>query len=59
MRALLANAQLDLLRYQKLATENSVATQVPRDTQAALVRQDQATIQNDQAQIEFAALQLL
>jgi multidrug efflux system membrane fusion protein len=56
--ALLANARIDLLRYQKLAAENSVATQV-RDTQAALVRQDEATVQNDQAQIEFAALQLL
>jgi multidrug efflux system membrane fusion protein len=56
--ALLTNARLDLLRYQKLAAQDSVATQV-RDTQAALVRQDEATVQNDQAQIEFAALQLL
>jgi multidrug efflux system membrane fusion protein len=56
--ASLANARVDLLRYQKLAAESSVATQV-RDTQAALVRQDEATVQNDQAQIEAAALQLL
>ena len=56
--ALLVNARLDLLRYQKLAAQDSVATQV-RDTQAALVRQDEATVQNDQAQIEAAALQLL
>ncbi len=56
--AALANAQLDLLRYEKLAAQNSVATQV-RDTQAALVRQDEATIKNDQAQIESASLQLL
>jgi multidrug efflux system membrane fusion protein len=56
--ALLANARLDLLRYQKLAAENSVATQI-RDTQLALVHQDEATVQNDQAQIEAAALNLL
>jgi membrane fusion protein, multidrug efflux system len=56
--ALLANAKLDLLRYQKLAAENSVATQV-RDTQLTLVHQDEATVQNDQAQIEAAALNLL
>lgn len=56
--ALLANARLDLVRYQKLVAESSVATQV-RDTQLALVNQDEATVQNDQAQIEFAALQLL
>jgi len=56
--ALLANARVDLARYQKLVAESSVATQV-RDTQLALVHQDEATVQNDQAQIEFAALQLL
>jgi membrane fusion protein, multidrug efflux system len=57
-QALLADARLDLLRYQKLAAENSIATQ-QRDTQLALVAQDEATVQNDQAQIEYAALQLL
>ena len=56
--ALLANAKLDLARYQKLAAENSIATQ-QRDTQIALVHQDEATVQNDQAQIEAAALNLL
>jgi multidrug efflux system membrane fusion protein len=56
--ALLANARLDLARYQKLVAESSVATQV-RDTQLALVHQDEATVQNDQAQIEFAALQVV
>ncbi len=56
--ALLANARTDLLRYQTLAAERSIATQL-LDTQRALVHQDEATVQNDQAQIEFAALQLL
>jgi multidrug efflux system membrane fusion protein len=55
--ALLANARLDLARYQKLTAENSIATQ-QRDTQLALVAQDEAIVKNDQAQIEFAALQL-
>lgn len=55
--ALLADARLDLLRYQKLAAENSIATQT-RDTQLAAVAQDEATVNNDQAQIEYAALQL-
>jgi len=55
--ALLANAKLDLLRYQKLAAENSIATQL-RDTQIALVAQDAATVNNDQAQIEYATVQL-
>jgi membrane fusion protein, multidrug efflux system len=56
--ALLADARLDLVRYQKLAAENSIATQ-QRDTQLAVVAQDAATVKNDQAQIEYAALQLL
>jgi multidrug efflux system membrane fusion protein len=56
--ALLAGAKVDLLRYQKLAAENSIATQ-QRDDEFALVAQDQATVKNDQAQIEYAALQLL
>jgi membrane fusion protein, multidrug efflux system len=55
--ALLANARIDVQRYRTLAAENSIATQV-RDTQVALVAQDVATVQNDQAQIEYAALQL-
>jgi multidrug efflux system membrane fusion protein len=56
--ALLAGAKVDLLRYQKLAAENSIATQ-QRDDEFALVAQDEATVKNDQAQIEYAALQLL
>jgi membrane fusion protein, multidrug efflux system len=56
--ALLAGAKVDLLRYQKLAAENSIATQ-QRDDEFALVAQDEAAVKNDQAQIEYAQLQLL
>jgi multidrug efflux system membrane fusion protein len=56
--ALLAGAKVDLLRYQKLAAENSIATQ-QRDDEFALVAQDEAAVKNDQAQIEYAHLQLL
>ena len=55
--ALLANARLDLQRYEKLAAQNSIAVQ-QRDTQIALVAQDAATVKNDQAQIDYAAVQL-
>jgi multidrug efflux system membrane fusion protein len=55
--ALLANARLNLVRYDKLAAQDSVAMQL-RDTQVALVAQDAATVKNDQAQIEYAAVQL-
>jgi membrane fusion protein, multidrug efflux system len=56
--ALLANARLDLQRYQKLAQQNSIAAQL-RDTQVALVAQDAATVKNDQAQIDYAMVQLI
>jgi len=55
--ALLANARLDLQRYDKLASQNSIAMQ-QRDTQTALVAQYVATVKNDQGQIDFAAVQL-
>jgi membrane fusion protein, multidrug efflux system len=55
--ALLTNARLDLQRYQKLSAQDSIAAQ-QRDTQIALVAQDVATVANDQAQIDFAAVQL-
>ncbi|HVB16071.1 MAG TPA: efflux RND transporter periplasmic adaptor subunit [Stellaceae bacterium] len=55
--ALLENAQLDLRRYQTLASQNSIAHQ-KLDTQAALVDQYRAAIADDEAQIDLAALQL-
>lgn len=55
--AILANAKLDLARYQRLVTEKSIAVQ-QRDQQLALVQQDAATVQTDQAQIDYARTQL-
>jgi multidrug efflux system membrane fusion protein len=56
-RALLDNARLDLDRFRALLSQDSVAKQQV-DTQEALVRQYEATIKLDQAQIDTAALQL-
>ncbi len=51
--AQLANAQIDLVRYQKLAANNAINKQ-QADTQAALVAQDAAIVRADQAAIENA-----
>jgi multidrug efflux system membrane fusion protein len=55
--ALLANANIDLQRYQQLAAQKAIPVQ-QRDAQIALVAQDVATVKNDQAQIDYAAVQL-
>jgi multidrug efflux system membrane fusion protein len=55
--ALLDDARLDLARYQTLLEQDSVAKQQV-DSQAALVRQYEAAIKLDQAQVASAALQL-
>ncbi len=55
--ATLANARLDLQRYEALVREDSIPRQ-QLDTQVATVRQLEATIQSDQAQIESAQLNL-
>src|ERR1019366_2700658 len=55
--AILANANIDLQRYQELAAQKAIPKQ-QRDTQIALVAQDAATVKNDQAQIDYAAVQL-
>ena len=55
--ALLANARVDLDRFNTLLTQDSVAKQQV-DTQAALVRQYEAAMKLDQAEIDAAALQL-
>lgn len=54
-QAQLANAQVDLNRYQTLISQNSVAQQ-QLDTQAALVRQLQGTVKADQANVESAQI---
>jgi multidrug efflux system membrane fusion protein len=51
--AQLANAKLDLDRYEKLAATNATTRQ-QADTQKALVAQDAALVQADQAAIENA-----
>lgn len=56
-KATLANAQLDLARYQKLAGTN-VISQQELDNQRALVLQAQGSIKVDQAAVDNAKLQL-
>jgi multidrug efflux system membrane fusion protein len=56
-QALLANARLDLKRYQDLWSENSISKQQV-DTQAALVTQYEGTVKSDQANLANAKLNL-
>ena len=56
-QAQLANAELDLKRYRTLLAQNSIAKQQV-DTQAATVRQDDAIVKADQANVETAAINL-
>jgi multidrug efflux system membrane fusion protein len=56
-QALLANARVDLARFQKLMQQDSVAAQT-LDTQRFLVTQDEATVQLDQAAVDNAKLNL-
>lgn len=55
--ALLAEAQLDLQRYQTLAGQKSIALQQAQD-QAFVVDQDKGTVNLDQANVETAQLNL-
>jgi membrane fusion protein, multidrug efflux system len=55
--ALLADARLDLTRYRTLKAQDSVAGQTV-DTQAALVKQDEATVVSDRAAVASAQLNL-
>jgi multidrug efflux system membrane fusion protein len=55
--AQLANARLDLVRYQKLIANNYTSAQ-QADTSKALVAQLEAQVKQDQAQIDNAATQL-
>lgn len=56
-QATLANARLDLVRYQKLAKTHLVSQQ-ELDNQQALVKQSEASIRIDEATISNAQLQL-
>ncbi|HEY1746591.1 MAG TPA: efflux RND transporter periplasmic adaptor subunit [Xanthobacteraceae bacterium] len=50
-QGVLAQAQVDLARYQKLSEQNSIARQQYED-QVYIVQQDQGTVKLDQAQID-------
>ena len=53
----LAEAKMDLARYQRLVTENSIATQTAQD-QRDVVTQDEGTVQLDEANVANAELNL-
>jgi multidrug efflux system membrane fusion protein len=57
-QALLKNAQVDLVRYQTLFKQDSIAEQ-QLATQAALVTQYQGQIKIDKGQVDSAKLQLI
>ena len=57
-QSLLANAKLDLTRYEGLVKEDSVAQQ-QLDTQRALVDQYKGTIEADEGQVKTANVNLL
>ncbi len=57
-RALLADAKLDLKRYEGLVKEDSIAQQ-QLDTQRALVDQYNGTIESDEGQVKTASVNLM
>ena len=57
-QALLADARLDLKRYEGLVKEDSIAAQ-QLDTQRALVDQYMGTIESDEGQVKTARVNLL
>lgn len=56
-KAVLAEAQLDLDRYQNAYSRNAIAKQ-QLDDQTQLVHQDEGTVQNDTGQLENARVNL-
>ena len=56
-QALLDNAKIDLQRYETLLKQDSIQAQT-RDTQVALVKQDQGTVDLDKAQVEATQLNI-
>ncbi len=57
-QGLLAQAQVDLVRYQKLAEQNSIARQQYED-QVYIVQQYQGTVKLDQAQVDQQKLNII
>nr|AEQ20279.1 multidrug efflux system subunit MdtA [uncultured bacterium CSLG7] len=56
--AALANARIDLTRYQTLLAQNAIQEQQVA-TQKALVTQDEGTVKSDQGQVDSAKLNLV
>jgi multidrug efflux system membrane fusion protein len=56
-QANLANAKVDLARYQALAAQNAISNQI-LSAQAATVRSDTGIVQTDQANVETAEINL-
>jgi len=57
-QALLADAKLDLTRYENLVKEDSIAVQ-QLDTQRATVKQYEGTIESDEGQLNTAQVNLM
>jgi len=57
-QAALANARIDLKRYETLIKDDSIARQ-QLDTQATVVNQFEAALKSDQAQVDSAKLNLV
>jgi len=57
-QGVLAQAQVDLTRYQKLAEQNSIARQQYED-QVYIVQQDQGLVKLDQAQVDQQKLNVI
>jgi membrane fusion protein, multidrug efflux system len=57
-QGVLAQSQIDLARYQKLAEQNSIARQQYED-QVYIVQQNQGTVKLDQAQIDQQKLNVI
>jgi multidrug efflux system membrane fusion protein len=56
-QGLLAQAKMDLTRYQAALARNAIAQQIV-DDQAKLVQQDEGTVKNDQGSVQYDQLQL-
>jgi multidrug efflux system membrane fusion protein len=57
-QAMLADARLDLKRYEGLVKEDSIAVQT-LDTQRAVVAQDEGTVESDEGQLATAQVNLV
>jgi multidrug efflux system membrane fusion protein len=56
-QGLLAQAKMDLMRYQAALARNAIAQQIV-DDQDKLVQQDEGTVKNDQGSVQYDELQL-